>query len=228
MQAKQESKQQIGILGGTFDPVHLGHLGLARETLERFSLDRILFVPAFQSPHKRRIAPASPVHRLEMLRLALQNDPALELSDVEIRRGELSYTIDTLDFVESQFPGCELNLILGRDNLSSLDLWKDSRRIMERCHILVGSRPGVESSSSEEVVCGLFGGDSPYTVGEPKNSTLQCHHGKMGRRLVIFQISPHDISSGAIRERVAGGESVRNLLLPEVEAYIITHQLYQT
>ncbi len=227
MDKKHRSKQQIGILGGTFDPVHQGHLGLARETLEKFSLDRILFMPAFRSPHKPSILPASPAHRLEMLRLALQNDPALEVSTIEIQRETLSYTIDTINSVKLQFPECELSLILGRDNLTDLDSWKDSQKIMECCHILVGSRPGVEASSAEKVVLGLFGGDSPYIPGEPENGALEFCHCTTGRHLVIHQITPRDISSSIIRDQIAGGKPVGNLLPPGVEIYIMDNHLYQ-
>ena len=227
MDKKHRSKQQIGVLGGTFDPVHQGHLGLARETLEKFGLDRVLFMPAFRSPHKPRTPLAPPAHRLEMLRLALQNDPALEVSTIEIQKETLSYTIDTLNFIKLQFPECELSLILGRDNLTDLDSWKDSRKIMECCHVLVGSRPGVEASSVEEAVLGLFGGDSPYTPGEPENGALEFCHCTTGRRLVIHQITPRDISSSIIRDRIAGGKPVGNLLPPEVEIYIMDHHLYQ-
>ncbi|KMP12711.1 hypothetical protein UR09_00435 [Candidatus Nitromaritima sp. SCGC AAA799-A02] len=223
----KKNRQKIGVLGGTFDPVHLGHLGLARETFEAFDLDRVLLVPVFQSPHKKRIPTASPLHRLEMLRLALKNDSKLEIMDVEVRRKELSYTIDTLDYIESRFPDSELFLILGRDNLPQLDSWKDAGKIMERFHILVASRPGQEQWSAKDAVLGLFGGASPYTVGGVEKDILEFRHGATGRRLVVFQIAPHDISSSVIREKIAGGESVKNLLLPEVEIYIMNNQIYQ-
>ena len=226
MDKKHRSKQQIGVLGGTFDPVHQGHLGLARETLEKFGLDRVLFMPAFRSPHKPRTPPAPPAHRLEMLRLALQNDPALEISTIEIQRETLSYTIDTVNSVKLQFPECELSLILGRDNLIDLDSWKYSRKIMGCCHVLVGSRPGVEESLVEEVVLGLFGGDSPYTPGDSENGMLEFRHRTTGHRLVIYQITPRDISSSTIRDRIAGGKPVGNLLPPEVEIYIMNNHLY--
>jgi len=184
-------------------------------------------MPAFRSPHKPSTPPASPAHRLEMLRLALQNDPALEISTIEIQRETLSYTIDTINSVKLQFPECELSLILGRDNLTDLDSWKDSRKIMECCHVLVGSRPGVEASSVEKAALSLFGGDSPYIPGEPENGALEFCHCTTGRHLVIHQITPRDISSSIIRDQIAGGKPVGNLLPPGVEIYIMNNHLYQ-
>jgi nicotinate-nucleotide adenylyltransferase len=162
-----------------------------------------------------------------MLRLALQNDPALEVSTIEIQREPLSYTIDTINSVKLQFPECELSLILGRDNLTDLDSWKDSRKIMECCHVLVGSRPGVETPSVEKAVLGLFGGNFPYTPGEPENDALEFYHCTTGRRLVIHQIVPRDISSSIIRGQIAGSKPVGNLLPPGVEIYIMDNHLYQ-
>tara|TARA_B100000470_G_scaffold29443_1_gene19464 strand:- start:26 stop:517 length:492 start_codon:yes stop_codon:yes gene_type:complete len=136
---------QIGILGGSFDPVHMGHIGLAQETHERFSLDQILFLPVFQSPHKSHIPLASSTHRMAMLRLALKGNTHFSISDTEMRREEVSYTIDTINRFRLKYSSSELYLIMGYDNLLDLDLWKDSREIMKNCHILVASRPGLKA-----------------------------------------------------------------------------------
>ena len=130
-------RTKIGILGGSFDPVHMGHMGLAQETYDKFSLDKVLFIPVFQSPHKLHIPLASNYHRSEMLRLAFKGNSNFNISDVESSQKKRSYTIDTLVYFESQFPNSEFFLIIGYDNLLDLDSWKDSRKIMERCHILV-------------------------------------------------------------------------------------------
>ena len=144
-----KDKRQIGILGGSFDPVHMGHLGLAQETYEKFGLNQVLFIPVFQSPHKPRVPLASANHRLAMLRLALKGNACFSISDMEMRREEISYTIDTLNHLEIKFPNSEFFLIIGHDNLLDLDSWKDSRKIMERCHILVASRPSSKLFSPE-------------------------------------------------------------------------------
>lgn len=224
----KKNKRQIGILGGSFDPIHMGHIGLAQETRDKFDLDQILFIPVFQSPHKASSPLASTSDRMKMLQLALKNNASFSICDVETCRNELSYTIDTLNYLEREIPDSELFLIIGQDNLQSLDSWKDSRRIMERYHILVASRPGLKSFSPEEKVSSLFNGDSPYRPGKTGNGKQEFLHRKTESRLVIYQISPRDISSSAIRKKIVHGEIPKNLLPPEVEAYIIKHQIYKT
>ena len=219
--------KQIGILGGSFDPVHMGHIGLAQETHERFRLDQILFLPVFQSPHKSHIPLASSTHRMAMLRLALKGNTHFSISDTEMRREEVSYTIDTINRFRLKYSSSELYLIMGYDNLLDLDLWKDSREIMKNCHILVASRPGLKIFNSTGKVFGLFNGDSPYRLGKIKNKTQEFIHRETGKKLVVYDISPRDISSSVVRERLVLGKSVDNLLPPEVETYIIEHQIYK-
>jgi len=218
---------QIGILGGSFDPVHMGHIGLAQETQSRFSLDQILFLPVFQSPHKSHIPLASSTHRMAMLRLALKGNTHFSISDTEMRREEVSYTIDTINRFRLKYSSSELYLIMGYDNLLDLDLWKDSREIMENCHILVASRPGLKIFNSTGKVFGLFNRDSPYRLGKIKNKTQEFIHRETGKKLVVYGVSPRDISSSVVRERLVLGKSIDNLLPPEVETYIIEHQIYK-
>ncbi len=219
--------KQIGILGGSFDPVHMGHIGLAQETQSRFSLDQILFLPVFQSPHKSHIPLASSTHRMAMLRLALKGNTHFSISDTEMRREEVSYTIDTINRFRLKYSSSELYLIMGYDNILDLDLWKGSREIMKNCHILVASRPGLKAFNSKGKIFGLFNGDSPYRLGKIKNKTQEFIHRETGKKLVVYDISPRDISSSVVRERLVFGKSVDNLLPPEVETYIIEHQIYK-
>ena len=224
----EQFKSKIGILGGSFDPVHLGHIGLAQETYKKFSLDKILFIPVFQSPHKSNSPLASTFHRREMLQLALKGNSNFIISNVESRLEKLSYTIDTLDYFESQFPNSEFFLIIGYDNLLGLDLWKDSRKIMGRYHILVASRPSKKLFSPEDKVFGFFHGDSPYRSSKKENGMHTFIHGKTESRLVVFNTNPRDISSSQVREKLEQGGPTKNLLPIEVEAYIIRHQIYKT
>ena len=223
-----EDIRQIGILGGSFDPVHMGHIGLAQETYEKFGLDQILFVPVFQSPHKKNIPMTTTFHRMAMLRLALRNSAHFDISDMEVRREEISYTIDTLNRFRLIYPSSELFLIIGYDNLLELDAWKDALKIMKNYNILVASRPGIKTIPSEENVLGMFNGDSPYCSCKTRSGNLEFFHQEAGTRLVIYDISPRDISSSVVRERFASRKSVDNLLPPEVETYIIEHQIYNT
>ena len=224
----EKDKHQIGILGGSFDPVHMGHIGLAQEVRDKFGLDQVLFIPVFQSPHKPHSPLASTVHRREMLRLALKENSDFSISDVEVCREELSYTINTLNYYELEFSNSQLFLIIGQDNLLDLDSWKDSREIMKRYHILVALRPGLQSFSPENKVLSLFNGHPPYRLGKIENGTWKFFHHETGSRLVVFNIRPRDISSSVVREKLAHGKLTKNLLPPEVEAYIIKHQIYLT
>ena len=222
-----QSIKHIGILGGSFDPVHIGHIGLAQETHEKFSLDQILFLPVFQSPHKANIPLASSTHRMAMLKLAIKDNTHFSISDTEIRREDVSYTIDTINSFRLQYSSSELYLIIGYDNLLDLDLWKGSRQIMENCHILVASRPGLKAFSSTAKIFGLFNGDSPYSLGKTKNKNQEFIHRETGKKLIVYDISPRDISSSVVREKLVLGKPVDNLLPPEVERYIIEHQIYK-
>ena len=223
-----KNKLQIGILGGSFDPIHLGHIGLAQDAHDKFALDQIIFVPVFQSPHKPETPLASTLQRVEMLRLALKVNTNFSISDIELRREELSYTLDTLNYLESKLSNSQLFLIIGQDNLLDLDSWKDSRNIMKKYHILVASRPSLKSFSLENKILGFFNTDSPYRPGKIENKTQNFFHRETGSRLVIFNINPRNISSSAVREKLKHGKLTKNLLPPEVEAYIIKHQVYQT
>ena len=219
---------QIGILGGSFDPVHIGHLGLAQEIYEKFDLDRILFVPAFQAPHKKTAPLASSTYRLEMLKLALKGSSHFSISDKEIHRKEVSYTIDTLNDLQIEFPNSKLFLIIGYDNLFKLDSWKDAFKIMKRYTIVVASRPGMNSNFSEEKILKMFKGHSPYISCKTTSENQEFYHQETGSRLIICNIRPRDISSSLVREQLAQGKSMENLLPREVERYIIEQKIYDS
>ena len=222
-----KDRQQIGILGGSFDPVHMGHIGLAQETYKNFGLNQVLFVPVFQSPNKSHVPITSATHRVEMLRLAIKNIPYFDISDIDIIRQEISYTIDTLNCFRLKYPSSDLFLIIGFDNLLELDSWKDALKIMKNYNILVASRPGIKILSSEEKVLGMFNGDSPYCLCETGSGNLDFVNPETGTRLVVCDIRPRDISSTNVRESLVKGKPVDNLLPPEVETYIIKHQIYK-
>jgi nicotinate-nucleotide adenylyltransferase len=223
-----KGEYQIGILGGSFDPVHMGHLGLAQEVYKKFDLDQVLFIPAFQAPHKKTAPLASSVHRLEMLKLTLKDSPHFSVSDKEIHRKEVSYTIDTLNDLQIEFPSSKLFLIIGYDNLFKLDSWKDAFKIMKKHTIVVASRPGMNSNFAEKKVLGMFKGDSPYILRKTTGKDQEFYHQETGSRLIVFNIRPRDISSSLVREQLAQGKSMENLLPREVERYIIEQKIYHS
>jgi len=199
---------KIGIFGGSFDPVHMGHLILAEFCREAGGLDEIWFVPAATSPHKPEGSVATKRQRLEMLQLAIGGHPAFVLSRLEIDRGEISYTVDTLDSIHQQSPGSELFLLLGADNLESFSTWKDPQRVCELATPLVMAR-----RTHDPVV-------------EPLRSLV---HSTRFAEIEAAQL--HDwplieISSTEIRRRARSGRSIRYLTPAAVGTYIQVNQVY--
>jgi nicotinate-nucleotide adenylyltransferase len=194
---------RIGILGGTFDPIHVGHLAAARVAIECAHLDRVLFVPSATPPH-RDPAEADASERLEMARLATEDDPRFEVSDVEVRRGGRSYTSDTVRELTRMHPGDELFLILGWDAARLFATWHEPDRIRAEASIVVIGRPGMEAPTAEDI----------EAAGLDRARTVLC----LGR-------TP-DISASALRASLATGEPVGDCLPPAVERYIAEHGLY--
>jgi nicotinate-nucleotide adenylyltransferase len=132
---------KIGILGGTFNPIHLGHLILAEEVREKLSLDKVIFVPTFLPPHKENSEIASAFHRLAMVKLAIKSNPNFSVSDIEIKRQGRSYTIDTVKEFKKNYPDDELYFITGSDLLKYLDEWKDLKQVTKAVRFIVATRP---------------------------------------------------------------------------------------
>jgi len=198
----------IGVLGGTFDPVHNGHLIVAEEAKTRLNLTEVVFVPAGQPWLKteRPITPAE--HRLQMLRLALADKPYFKLSAMEIERAGPSYTVDTITELQGQLDAeDELFFILGQDNLVQLPQWREPSQLIQLCYLVAVPRPG-----------------SP----RPKLKELEASIPGISQRVMLMD-KPHvDISAEAIRDRVVRGLSVRHLVPEPVNRYLKEHKLYLT
>jgi nicotinate-nucleotide adenylyltransferase len=194
---------KIGLLGGTFDPIHKGHLGAASAAADCASLDRVIFVPSAEPPH-RGAAVASAEDRLAMCRLAIEGEPLFEVSDVEVRRGGRSYTVDTLREMRARMPGDELFLILGWDAAKMMPTWRDPEAVLDLATVLVVSRPGTEP---------------------PDRHDLESAGLAEGRVVVCLRATPN-VSGSALRRAIADGEPVSGKLAGSVERYIATHHLY--
>ena len=151
IQIMADSLKKIGLIGGTFDPVHNGHLHLAKEAQKFFDLERVIFVPAFRSPHKLGLEPESCEHRLAMLALALKNHPDFSMDRIEINKNVVSYTIETLQELKFNHPDWNIFLILGADAFQAIDTWKQCAQLLDFCNILVGTRPGFELKISKSI-----------------------------------------------------------------------------
>ena len=189
---------KIGILGGTFDPIHEGHLALARAALQKLTLDRIIFVPAFRHPlmEKQAITIASPEARLEMVKLAIADESRFQISDCEIKRKGTSYTVDTLRMFRAQYPKPdELFFITGGDWAKDLSQWKEIDLLLTLAHFVVAKRPGFNTS-------------------------------RLPRGVTLLDFVPLDISSTGIREYLAKGKSTGLPVPKGVLRYIQEHKLY--
>ena len=200
---------KIGVFGGSFNPVHLGHLVLAQDALESFELDSVLFIPCGNPSHKDLATFASHEHRLAMLQRVIELEFRFEVSDVEVTREGTSYMIDTLEELQADFPGEELVFIVGSDTLTDLFCWHRIDELLHRHRIIAPVRPG-------------------YEVDRLKAMDFQLEEG-WKEKLLENVISGHqiEISSSEIRMRVAEGMSIRYLVPSEVEMYIYEHGLYK-
>jgi len=200
---------RTGILGGTFNPVHLGHLLLAEAAAEAYELSRVLLIPCAAPPHKSVPDLAASEHRLAMLKAAVESSLLLEVSDAEIARGGVSYAVDTVRELKRENPGVEWFFILGSDMLAELHQWRDVYRLLDMCRFVTFGRPGLEPDSLKAEDLRL----------RPPWPERLLRDARPGRRV--------DISSREIRYRVAEGMSIRYLVPPEVEMYIAEHGLYR-
>jgi nicotinate-nucleotide adenylyltransferase len=197
----------MGVLGGTFDPVHSGHLVIAEEARLRFGLNKVLFVPAGKPWLKtnREITPA--VHRLEMVKRAIAGDASFELSTMEIDRPGPSYSVDTVAALQQKIgPGARIFFIIGWDSLAELPQWQEPARLIGLCKLIAVTRSG---------------------LSRPDLKSLEPTIPGITQSVVWLDIPPIDISSSDIRDRVARGQSIHGLLPDKVESYIAENKLYR-
>jgi len=211
-----------GLLGGTFDPIHLGHLRCAEEIRESFGLEKVLFVPAARPPLKRTDITPFP-DRLKMIRLAIRGNQALDVSAVEGRRKGRSYSIDTVRyFLDLHGKGLELFFVLGQDAFQDIRLWKDWEELLSLCHFVVMTRPGYGKEDLHDILTPGLAARYRYTRNR------KAFRGPAGTFIFFRSVSFLDISSTGIRKRLAEGKSVRYLLPQRVIDYIFKNSLYQT
>jgi nicotinate-nucleotide adenylyltransferase len=194
----------IGVLGGTFDPIHIGHLVVAEEARTKLGLSEVLFVPAGQPWLKQARDITRAAHRVEMVRRAIADNPYFKLSTLEVDHPGPSYTVDTLTLLQDQLSSeSSLFFILGRDTLAELPLWKEARKVIQLCRLVVPPRLGSRDLKHlEEAIPGLL------------------------ERVIQLDMPVIGISSSEIRKRIARGLSIRYLVPPGVEKYITEQRIY--
>jgi nicotinate-nucleotide adenylyltransferase len=213
-------KKRVGLFGGTFNPIHLGHLRGAEEIREAFRLDEVIFIPSAIPPHKAMEEIIDANHRLEMVRLAIASNAHFSLSDIELSRPGKSYSIDTLRHFCVAGPDT-LFFILGGDAFVEIETWKDFQNLFALCHFIVMARPGFQKAPVASQLPGVLTSAFRYDLETKIWVHVSGHH------LYFKEISFLDISSTKIRELIERGESVRYLVPPETEAYLQNHGLYR-
>lgn len=207
----------IALYGGSFDPVHIGHLRIAEDIREYYSLEKIIFIPAYHSPLKPG-SRASAQDRLEMLKLSTRNNPFFDISDIEIKRGGKSYTIDTIKYFREKL-GYTPAFILGTDAFLSLHMWKSADKLIKITNFIVAGRDKTSFYEVKEYVKEYFPFASVRLDTDiPKDK---------GGNIFYSDIRRIDISSTEIRNRIKEGKSIRYLVLPKVEEYIFIKNLYR-
>jgi nicotinate-nucleotide adenylyltransferase len=196
---------RLGILGGTFNPPHLGHLVMAQEAVDQLELDRVVLMPVSSPPHKEAHDDIGPGARVELCRFAVAGDDRLAVSTLEVNRGGASYTVDTLRVLNDVEPEHELIFIVGGDMAHSLPAWREPEAILRLAHLAVAEREGVRREDISRRLEPLHPGD----------------------RIVFFDMPRIDISSSAIRRRVAEGRPIRYLVPDAVAAAIVERGLYR-
>ncbi|MCX7702708.1 MAG: nicotinate-nucleotide adenylyltransferase [Planctomycetota bacterium] len=199
---------RIGIFGGSFDPVHIGHIETAERVTRKYHLDRLFFVPAFCPPHKTFKTLTDGAHRLRMLEIAIKGNDKFTVEDVELKRGGVSYTVDTLRYFRRSFPQAELYFIIGSDSLEEILLWREIEEAMKIARFVTVLRSGFKESIFDRL---------KKVFGEERVSQLKDD---------FLREPPVAVSSSEIRERIKAGESVEGMLPQGVEKYIRQMKLY--
>jgi nicotinate-nucleotide adenylyltransferase len=222
-----DRRLRIGLLGGTFNPIHCCHLSIAQSVLENVELDRMVFVPSGDPPHKtcEGLAPAR--HRVEMVRLAIAGTAAFSVSEVEIDRSSKSYSIDTIRLLRTVHGAeCEQFFVIGLDAFLEIGSWKEASELIHSIHFVVISRPGSQFVSLSRIpilprfdpqALAALDGEHERRMDVSLSSTT---------RLILLRLAPCNISASLIRDRLKHGQSVSNLLPAPVESYILQNNLY--
>lgn len=204
------ANKRLGILGGTFNPIHLAHLIIAEAVRERYGLGKVLFIPSSHPPHKEGEEVIDAAHRYQLVRLAIADNPLFEVSDIEIQREGRSYSVETLKALrKAESEPTDYFFIIGADSVPELRTWKNIEEVAELCALVVVPRPGWDKERIAAEKLGL-----PEWIREGL-----LHH--------VVSAPPIGISSTEIRDRIRRGESIRYLVPRAVQEYILEHRLYR-
>jgi GTP-binding protein len=217
---KFKERKRIGVFGGTFDPIHLGHIRIGERVKDFFSLEKVFYIPSYSPPHKDSSKITDAPLRFRMVEIALRGRDGLIPSAIEISRKGKSYTIDTLRELKRIYKNSMLFLIIGVDAFLEIKTWKDWKSLLKDYSLIVVSRPGYKLEEAEKLIIeeGFSFERVNYFENKKINGKYPC--------IYLFEMDSPQISSREIREKVKKGESIEGLVLPEVERYIIENELY--
>ncbi|MDF2944674.1 MAG: hypothetical protein K0S01_3532 [Herbinix sp.] len=199
--------KKVGIMGGTFNPIHFGHLFLAENAYEQLGLDQVLFMPSKNPPHKAKPELISDQQRVDMISLAIMNNPHFSISNIELEREGWTYTADTLTLLRKENSDIEYYFIVGSDSLFMMQHWKDPQIVFQLCTVVAASRDNVEMERLQQ-----------------KASYLKD---EFNAKILLIEMPTIQIASAVIRERVAENKTVRYYLPDDVTDYITKNQLYR-
>lgn len=199
--------KKTGIMGGSFNPIHNGHLQIAKSAFEQYALDEVLFIPAYCAPHKEKSVMIAPKDRLAMVELAIKNVPHYTMSDMEIKQGGYSFTYLTITKLRQLEPDTEWFFLMGADSLTDFKKWRNTQIIASNCHILAAMRDDMDDADVKRLA---------KELSEEYHSDFD-----------LVQIPPTDISSTEIRNRIKEGISIEQMVPKDVLDYIKEHHLYE-
>ncbi len=206
IESEKKDKSKIAVMGGTFDPIHYGHLVTAEAVMHEYQIDRVLFIPSGQPPHKAGKTVTAAEHRYLMTLLATETNPQFFCSRIEIDRQGYTYTIDTIQQLKKMNPETDIYFITGADAFSEILTWKDPELLLSSCHFVAATRPGYSRKQAA-----------------PQIEAIMNRH---KNTLHYLEVPALTISSSDIRKRVSEGRPIKYLLPEAVETYIEKHGLY--
>ena len=219
-----KKKEKAGLFGGTFDPVHLGHLRAAEEIREQLSLDMVYFVPAAIPPHKNTIHTTPPRQRLDMLRLAVAGNPRFGICDYELGKSTASYTVETLRHLTGVNPDSDYYFIVGNELFREIETWREYKELFKLTNFAVITRPGYSDANEEKPPLALENDFSYYK----EEDNVKFYIDKSSKLIAFSRIRGLEISSTEIRLCVKSGRSVKYLVPASVEEYILRDNIYKT
>lgn len=217
------AKIKVGLFGGSFNPLHIGHLRAADEVMEILGLDKVIFIPSSIHPIKNKKNIADAGYRLKMLEMATRDTEEFEVSDVEMKRPGPSYTIDTLKHYKKNNKNYRLYFVMGTENLAKIDTWQDYKELFNFANFAVIHRPGFNFENIRDIIPGSLAKEFRYS-GNKDGKTVYKH--TSGNELIFFKIRGIRISSTTLRKSVKNGKSIKYFVPESVNKYILKNKLY--